>query len=234
MKYDLYLALGDSLSIDAYAGPDLGAASLFFSNDDQLYPEFRGSDLSSRNPNCRFLNLAKDGGTIASTLSAIEGLEANDSNVLVTLTVGGNDLLAGLSDQMNFPDPWLAKFEQSFGSLLALTSEKFPQSRVLVGNVYDVIDGTGIAQSRRWEALEFLPALDALNEVIRRQVEAIGGGVLIDINQHFLGHTVRFDDSTYEHYDATDPSCWICLDIEPNARGSSEIRRLFCEAVCVG
>ena len=234
MEYDLYLAVGDSLSIDAYAGPGLGAASLLFKNHHELYPEFRGSDLSNLNANCRLLNLAKDGGTIDSAISAVESLQPLGSNVLATITVGGNDLLAGLSDKSTFPDPWLGQFEEDLKYLLALILEKYPNSRVLVGNVYDVTDGTGIAQSRRWEAREFLPAVDAVNKIISRQARAIGNGFVIDINQHFLGHTVRFEDSTYEHYEAADPSCWICLDIEPNARGSSEIRRLFWNAASVG
>ena len=234
MKYDLYIALGDSLSIDAYAGPGLGAASLLFRNNDELYPEFKGSDLFNYNAKCRFLNLAKDGGTLQSTISAVESLQPLGSSVLVTLTVGGNDLLAGLSNKSTFPEPWLAQFEEGLNSLLALTVAKFPKAKILVGNIYDVMDGTGIAQSRRWEAPEFLPALDAVNSIIRRQAEAICDGSVIDINRHFRGHTVRFDDPTYEHYEATDPSCWICLDIEPNARGSSEIRRLFWDAVSEG
>jgi hypothetical protein len=61
-----YVALGDSMSIDLYpaydiAGADelnfgmaglrrgLGAASLFFQNDDEIWPEFRHRDLRSLN-----------------------------------------------------------------------------------------------------------------------------------------------------------------------------------------
>ena len=179
-----------------------------------------------------YINEAKDGGTIGSTISALEALKPLDSNVLVTITVGGNDLLAGLSDRSNFPDPWLAQFEKNLNHLLTLTLKKYPSAKVLVGNIYDVTDGTGIAQTRSWEAREFLPVLGAVNRIISRL--AIDHGAFIDINRHFRGHTVRFDDSTYEHYEPTDPSCWICLDIEPNARGSSEIRRLFWEAASVG
>jgi hypothetical protein len=45
----LYAALGDSMSIDLYAGgPGRGAASLLHTNRDADFPDWAGRDLASR------------------------------------------------------------------------------------------------------------------------------------------------------------------------------------------
>lgn len=226
MNYELYLALGDSMSIDAYAGPGLGAPSLLYRNDDRLYPEFTGCNLSTQSPECRFLNLAKDGGTVETTKSLLKTAPPCGGKVLITLTVGGNDLLAGISDLSSFPEPWLSKWQTRHACLLDSIRDKYPKAQLLVGNVYDVTDETGNAQSQRWQATEFVPFIARLNATILANTGS-AEAYPVDIHRHFLGHAVRFQDPTYAHYDPADSTCWVCLDIEPNARGSSEIRRLF-------
>ena len=58
------LSLGDSMSIDAYAGgPGRGAASLLYQNRDADFPSWAGRDLKSRLPGARLIPLAMDGGT---------------------------------------------------------------------------------------------------------------------------------------------------------------------------
>ena len=70
--FALYIALGDSISIDVYPAHDaelryagkfstdkLGAASLLCHNDDKLWPEFKGRDLQPM----RCLDLTADGAT---------------------------------------------------------------------------------------------------------------------------------------------------------------------------
>ena len=77
MPFSLYVALGDSMSTDHYPTCDvrdldapparldpLGAASLFFDNDDLRWPEFRGRDLETFSPDAEFLNLGEDGAMI--------------------------------------------------------------------------------------------------------------------------------------------------------------------------
>jgi hypothetical protein len=55
-EFDLYLALGDSMSIDFYPAADagrdghvgrdtIGAADLLYENDSELFPDFTGHDL---------------------------------------------------------------------------------------------------------------------------------------------------------------------------------------------
>src|SRR5215210_2335063 len=90
-----YVALGDSMSIDAYAGgPGRGAASLLFLNRSDDFPEWGGRDIANRLPRCRFLPLATDGGTSA-TVRFMQVPQLKDRGfrpALVTLTMGGNDL----------------------------------------------------------------------------------------------------------------------------------------------
>ena len=83
-EYRKYVALGDSMSIDLYPALDagemdvavalerstaagavapLGAASLFFRNSEQHWPDDLGNDLSSLYPDIDFQNLATDGAT---------------------------------------------------------------------------------------------------------------------------------------------------------------------------
>ena len=97
----LYVALGDSISIDEYAGgPGRGGASLLFRNWDEDFPSWRGRDLASRHPDACFALLATDGattGTVADVqlprLASVVGRPT-----LVTLTVGGNDVLSAYAD----------------------------------------------------------------------------------------------------------------------------------------
>ena len=59
-----YAALGDSISIDEYAGaPGLGGASLFAHNRDDTFPHWRGRDLATIHPGMRYQLFAVDGGT---------------------------------------------------------------------------------------------------------------------------------------------------------------------------
>jgi hypothetical protein len=55
----VYAALGDSLSIDDYAGgPGRGAASLLWRNRDRDFPAWAGRDLTARDPAVRLALLA--------------------------------------------------------------------------------------------------------------------------------------------------------------------------------
>ena len=60
----VYAALGDSMSIDDYAGgPGRGAASLLWRNRDRDFPAWAGRDLTTRDPTARLALLASDGAT---------------------------------------------------------------------------------------------------------------------------------------------------------------------------
>src|ERR671913_2295164 len=88
----VYAALGDSLSIDDYAGgPGRGAASLLWRNRDRDFPAWAGRDLTTRDPTARLALLASDGAT--STTVAGEQLRRlrrlGVIPTLATVTMGG-------------------------------------------------------------------------------------------------------------------------------------------------
>jgi lysophospholipase L1-like esterase len=126
MTFRHYIALGDSMSIDLYPALDageadvavalewnsragavapLGAASLLYKNVDERYPEFAGRDLVSEHPGIEYANVAEDAATIGDVFgSQLPQLEASDEPTLLTLSIGGNDLLSAVS---NRPKPEL-------------------------------------------------------------------------------------------------------------------------------
>src|SRR5829696_8879368 len=97
----VYAALGDSMSIDDYAGgPGRGAASLLWRNRDHDFPAWAGRDLTTGDPTARLVLLASDGATSATVagehLGRLRRLERTPT--LATVTMGGNDLLAAYGD----------------------------------------------------------------------------------------------------------------------------------------
>src|SRR3954452_10286674 len=98
---EMYAALGDSISIDDYAGgPGRGGASLLAVNHDENFPEGCGNALRSRWPNLPFQMLATDGATSRTVLQEqVPRLLASPGQAsIVTLTAGGNDVLSCYGD----------------------------------------------------------------------------------------------------------------------------------------
>lgn len=232
-SFDAFFAMGDSMSIDKYAGEvGLGACSLLFRNRDERFPEFRGLDLVHANPAARFHLLAEDGQTSPQLEQAVERLESLDGTVLVTITIGGNDLMqwwATGTRTLDAVQRRLTEFMIRLDRICTRLHRIFRKPVVLLGNIYDPTDGTGILQSGN-NVSAGLPLLELMNVAIA-EVALRNGAHLLDIHHHFLGHGMRHRDATYAHYNASDPSGWFVFDIEPNGRGSSEIRRLCLEVL---
>ncbi|HYC89639.1 MAG TPA: SGNH/GDSL hydrolase family protein [Thermoanaerobaculia bacterium] len=219
--FALYIALGDSISIDVYPAHDaelryagkystdkLGAASLLCRNDDKLWPEFKGRDLQGM----RCLDLTADGATTVSLLRQVEQIKPSDEATLVTITAGGNDLL-GVIGSTASPVPEIAgRLKAAVLRVLELR----PNATVIVGTVYDPSNGTkrlpGYARELKREA----EWLDEYNDFVRTLVKSDKRLRLADIHRHFLGHPDWFLPESI---------------IEPSARGASEVRRLWLEAL---
>lgn len=219
LSYQLYLALGDSMSIDDFAGPGLGAAALLFANDER-YPEFAGRDLRSACPECRFVSLARNGFRTRQILKSLEQAPTETGPTLVTLTAGGNDLLAAAGSR-KFPEPWLEHFVAEYDELLLAIKARYPDLTLLAGNIYDPTDGTGFVQSGHDEWAHLFGFLATLNTRIFERLELVGA-VPIDIHSAFFGRASA----------EVDPL--IFYNIEPTKLGSSEIRRLFWQAIGLG
>jgi lysophospholipase L1-like esterase len=242
-----YIALGDSISIDLYpaldlagAGtswggarlrPGLGASSLLFRNDDMLWPEFTGRDLATRFPWLRFRNehnfsgpsryptdnYTTDGATTEDVLTRqLPRVEPSVEEMLVTLTAGGNDMLQVLY-VVPPPAELVAGMVSRLHRILREIRRKLPRSLVLVSTVYDPSDGTNdIGTGRLDVAARWLADY---NDAVRRAVKAASGMLLADLERHFRGHGVTAPERQRWY--------WRELIVEPNARGASEVRRVW-------
>jgi lysophospholipase L1-like esterase len=232
-----YVALGDSISIDVYPAADaerrhagkassdrLGAVSLLARNDDGLWPEFRGRDLASLMPSLRFDprldDLTADGATTESVLRQVQRIDRSDDPSLVTITAGGNDLLGFIGSAGGSP---AAAIAERLRRGVARVLELLPHATIVIGTVYDPSDGTkrlpGYARALEREAAW----LDEYNALVRDFVKSDKRLRLADIHAHFLGHGLTAPEAEW----------WYLQEsiIEPSARGASEVRRLWLEAL---
>jgi len=245
VEYRHYLALGDSISIDLYPALDvqeregladtpagLGVASLLYRNDDDRWPEFAGRDLRSRFPGLRPLDLTADGATTGSTLAfQLARIPADlDGPVLVTLTAGGNDLLTLLDLDLGRPatipegegEAAVDGVARALERIVRDVRTRLAEPTILVGTVYDPSDGTGdlgdgVVRERElgWLA-RFNRRVEALSDPPAVRV--------VPIHDHFLGQGLAGPDPDARWY-------WRHMIIEPSARGASEVRRLWLEAL---
>ena len=226
----VYVALGDSISIDDYAGgPGRGGASLLHRNRDDDFPSWRGHDLVSLLPGARYELLATDGATTR-TLADVQlhRLEAlPDRPSLVTVTIGGNDLLSAYGDTPAARRVVAHVRTEVARALDRVRASLAPDGRVVVGTVYDPSDGTGDA-----ERLGLPPWPDAvaviaeLNEALRAVAEDGGAGVA-EIAQRFAGHGLLAGDPARPDAQPQERDLWLCSVIEPNAWGAGGVREAF-------
>ena len=253
-RLDVYVALGDSMSIDRYPSMDflartppssatsvalgrsagagiaadlpVGAASLLARNADALWPEYRGHDLASVSRGTEFLNLTMDGAMLPDIVDAqLPEIPPSDASALVTLTVGGNDLLMayGNSRSLGTLERATGEIMRDYERCVGLIRARLRRARLILPTVYDPSDGTGFIPGFH-ETGPALPlqVLDRVNAQIRRTASTMPATVLADVHAHFLGHGAR----------AQPPDRWYWAPsmIEPGARGASEIRSLWLAA----
>ena len=234
VNFSTYIALGDSISIDIYPAADvarryagkassdrLGAASLLFRNDDRLWPEFRGRDLSRLNDEIEFEDLSSDGATTPTMLRQAEAVSRSDERTLLTITIGGNDLLGLIGSRSGDRDS--IEIQERVRSAVQRLLELRPNSTIVITTVYDPSDGTnrlpGYSRTLDQEAKWLLRYNEFLRELVRTDTRLR----LADIHSHFLGHGLT----------APEEDQWYLREsiIEPNARGASEVRRVWLEAL---
>ena len=226
----VYSALGGSMSIDEYPIFDLveqtkqsykrvGAASLLYRNNDQLWPEFTGRDLVHAGYDT-FEMYAQDDARLPDVLGDQLPL-VNPSADLISLTIGGSDLLHILQ---RFHD-----IEQIKSEALALQNEyawmvdrihhEIPDATIMCTTVYDPTDGTG-ALGNVTVPIELLYEW---NDSIERCCEQRSFTKFADVAKHFVGHGAA----------AVGENRWFWKGgmIEPSARGASEIRRVWLETL---
>lgn len=248
-RFTHYVALGDSMSIDRYPALDvadavvpfghavgddilrpLGAASLLHRNDDERWPALTGRDLVTLMPGVAFLNLATDGATIGEVfadqvlelpLTAKAGVTA-----LVTLTVGGNDILGAFANGAGVR--LLANIARdtvdAYGHLVEAIVERLPGATLLLTTIYDPSDLAGeipgVPEERGPMPLEHL---DRINDGIRDIAERTAGAGVADAHTRFMGHGVSAPPAERWY--------WRRSLIEPSALGASELRRLWLDTL---
>lgn len=171
-------AFGDSLlDSGAYNERGLTPGQLLVKNDDALFPEFRGWDLSSRRP-ASLVHLAEDGATVDSLPGQVRRAGTmRDGGAIALLSVGGNDLLQGLG--LDTGDG-----VRAFAHKLEAVLKTLPAETVLIANVYDPTFGDDARNFLGWN-----PGLVRANH--RRMNAALADlaeryGRLADVHGHFL------------------------------------------------
>ena len=174
----IYLALGDSISIDDYTGvPGGGAPS-------QL----------ARKLGVELVNLTRDGNTTQGVLADLARAPAAAG--AVTLTAGGNDLLAGEQ-----PRAILRRLHQIAERIQPLGA------RVVLNTIYDPSDGDNDV-GRRQLGLSQLATI-----ALRRRLNALNGGITKLANQHgfLLGDLERL----FQGHGLASAEPWFVEVIEP-------------------
>ncbi len=229
-----YVALGDSISIDDYSGgPGRGGASLLFANRDDDFPEWRGSDLRTADPGTAFSLLATDGATTRTLLGAqlprLAALRARPT--LVTVTIGGNDLLGAYGDSRAARDVIAEVRAALERALSAIADLLAPGGRMVVGTVYDPSDGTGDALGLGlppWP--DAVALIGELNDALRA-VAVRHGAAVAEIAEHFRGHGLLAGNPACREARPRNRGLWFCDVIEPNAWGGGGVREAFWAAV---
>jgi lysophospholipase L1-like esterase len=180
----VYLALGDSISIDQYTGIQGGGAVSQFYGWLKWLGQSWVLDDKTANGYC------------------MSDVSASAKGDLITLTIGGNDLLS--EQDLYLRDRLGAFAEEHLGLLTGLRSAN-PGAFFIIGNIY-------APQTPLPDRL--MRAFDEANSIIATNVQKVGA-YLADIRHAFRGH---------EHD-------YLCYEIEPSLKGAAVIASLFKDTV---
>lgn len=176
----VYLALGDSMSIDDYTGVKGGGAVTQF--------------LASLGPGWSVDDRTVDG-------CLMEEVPLDGTGDLITMTIGGNNLLV---EQSEIVTDGLVSFATRHRQLLKQIRSANPNALFVVGNVYE--PQTALPQT-------LLTLLRKANSIIATNAAEVGAQ-LADIHGTFRGN-----ESTY-----------LTQVIEPSLEGAKQIAELFSAA----
>lgn len=243
-----YIALGDSVSIDLYPALDageidvavalertasagnvapIGAASLLYQNSEAHWPDFIGEDLVTLSPGVELQNVAEDGATIGDVFGEqLPQLAESDERTLITITIGGNDLLSAFENKprRSLLEAIARDVAEAYDFLLDALRRTRPNALILLTTIYDPSDRLGRIPGVLEDAGKLpLHVLDGLNVHIRTLARGTPGVALADVYEHFLGHGASVTEA--------DQWYWRRSLVEPNAQGASEIRRVWREAL---
>jgi hypothetical protein len=242
-----YVALGDSHSIDLYPALDagradvavalervegagavapLGAASLFFQNDDETHPDESGNDLASMFPGIAFHRYASDGATIGDVFGEqLTQLGESEEPTIITLTLGSEDLFSAFSrsPKKALLDQIIGDLVEAYDLLVAAIRAARPNAVLILTTVADPSDRIGRITGILDDAPLPLQALDAFNGNIRKLASHSDQIRVADAYGVFLGHGAS---QPVEHR-----WYWRRSPLELNATGANELRKVWLETL---
>jgi len=233
--------LGDSITAGAGAGNDNEDYASLLVNNTNAWPDWDGVDLATRYPGIDVVDVSKSGAWTGTILNnQIDRLEDQitlpfEGEVLVVMTVGGNDLQSVLLNP-SIVEERLEKTVDNWRKIAEyfLDEQRFPDgSTLLMANVYEPTDAVGQVGDCFFglNISSLLPSLHDANMQLRGLAEEAGFSAL-DLRGTFLGHGFHYSDPTAPHYNEDDPSLWLTNGcIHPNPRGHHEIRAMFWRAI---
>lgn len=210
----IYVALGDSISIDDYplretGVADIGAASLF------------SRELRKLHPQLVFDNLTVDAATTDDVLrEQLPLAPSGDTPAIVTVTAGGNDLLINLGT-VRPPVRLVEGILERLTRIVDEITRRLPAAVIVLGTVYDPSDGTNILHGERLD--REANWLARVNEGIRVLAAARDNVRLADIHARFLGHGMSVAEKQRWY--------WSGLIFEPNAEGARQVAALWSETL---
>ncbi|MEO7095377.1 MAG: SGNH/GDSL hydrolase family protein [Polyangiales bacterium] len=238
LAFKTYVVLGDSISANGGEGPYFD--SLLMKNDDTKWPDYKGQDLTTKYGAIKLEKHSKGGSTAVNLDSQVAALPKTlEGPVLVTITIGGNDVQAALPTVLGggSDDAKRTQFQGYIQTALdELTAPgrfgEGVQVRVILANIYDPSDGTGnftfATGTKCGGALGFWPAGKETKSILDKwedamAVEAVKHPEVVyaDLRARFDGHGVPSTTET-----------WFVKDcIHPNSAGHTQVRGLMWEAV---
>jgi lysophospholipase L1-like esterase len=203
-----------------------------------FYYDLLDQDLKGLYGDVKVEKHSKAGATSSQLGGQITTIPKNlDGPVLVTITIGGNDvqqampaIITGGTDDKARAD-FATYLDDAFKALTA--PDAFGagvQVKVLIANVYDPSDGTGnfkfASGTKCPGALGYWPAgkqtgplLDKWEQVMTDEAAKFPGVTVVDLRAKFQGHGVPAAET------------WFYSDcIHPNTPGHSSLRDLFLDA----
>jgi lysophospholipase L1-like esterase len=221
-----YIALGDSISDGGGTGP--------------YFYDLLDADLEAKFPGVTFVHAAQkdaitdvysDNMPAGAPLlkSQIAGLGSSyTGDVVVTITIGGNDLNAHALAAISGSDASVrgeldAHLAAELGELTTPGRLGAGKVYVVIANIYDFTDGQGdfatvmCGPGVNISATAVNTSFGAWNDVLATNITK-AGGALYDMHSDFMGHGYNNSDAASVWYDAA--SC-----LHPNTKGHDSIRR---------
>ncbi|MCU1280246.1 MAG: hypothetical protein JWM53_3792 [bacterium] len=221
-----YIALGDSISDRGGTGP--------------YFYDLLSADLTAKFPGLTYVHGAQQGAItdvfsdnqpsgaplLKSQIAALGSSYTGD--VLVTITIGGNDLNSHALAAISNTDAPLrgeldAHLADELGELATPGRLGSGKVYIVIANIYDFTDGQGdfatvmCGPGVNVSPMAVATSFGAWNGVIATNIGKVSGA-LYDMHAAFTGHGYNNKDASQVWYDAS--SC-----VHPNALGHDAIRR---------